>query len=366
MERERLTRLVQEPGRVAREDLAGLKALAEKYPWFSGAQLLYTAGQRSSADVLFDETLRNTSAHLPARSVLFDLTSAPPKPAPLQVVKPEPAPAASERATVHVQAEVLSPVPTPETGQAPLGTAAPHLTEAEPTLAIDALVTPEGFTPAPAAVGASEVPPVEPRPMAPVALPVAPGPPVATEAFSPDPLGAELDHQILRSVMANAYDITQLEPPAKEPPPPSKPPTPLQRTRPSVLERTARLRFSEWLDEAESEPPTVLLVTGVEKGNPPPPNEMPGLATHELIDRFIRQETPDPKATGAFFKPQVAGKRSLDDTAGLVTETLARIYEKQGNFPKAIATYGKLALKYPEKAAYFAALQKKLEEQQVK
>lgn len=364
MERERLTRLVQEPGRVAREDLAGLKALAEKYPWFSGAQLLYTAGVRSSADVLFDETLRNTSAHLPARSVLFDLATAPPKPAPLQVVKPDPILPASERAAVTVEAEVLPPVPTPAPTEERTEPVAPLPANTERVEPVAASVIPEAITPAPEVISAPEALPAAPPVV--VVKQLVPPAPVAKETFTPDPLGAELDHQILRSVMANAYDITQLEPPAKEPPPTSKPPTPLQRTRPSVLERTARLRFSEWLDEAESEPPTALLVTGVEKSIAPPPSETPGLATHELIDRFIRQETPDPKATGAFFKPQLAGKRSLDDTAGLVTETLARIYEKQGNFPKAIATYGKLALKYPEKAAYFAALQKKLEEQQVK
>jgi tetratricopeptide (TPR) repeat protein len=47
----------------------------------------------------------------------------------------------------------------------------------------------------------------------------------------------------------------------------------------------------------------------------------------------------------------------------LVTETLARIYEKQGNLQKAIDAYRKLALKYPEKSAYFAALSRSLEEQ---
>ena len=45
----------------------------------------------------------------------------------------------------------------------------------------------------------------------------------------------------------------------------------------------------------------------------------------------------------------------------LVTETLARIYEQQGNHAKAIATYRELALKYPAKSAYFAALVQKLE-----
>jgi predicted Zn-dependent protease len=85
--------------------------------------------------------------------------------------------------------------------------------------------------------------------------------------------------------------------------------------------------------------------------------------SRDLIDRFIEQESPAPAKKAAFFTPQQAAKRSLDDTAGLVTETLARIYEKQGNLPKAIDAYRKLAVKYPEKSAYFAALSRSLEEQ---
>ena len=45
-----------------------------------------------------------------------------------------------------------------------------------------------------------------------------------------------------------------------------------------------------------------------------------------------------------------------------VTETLAKIYEKQGDYKKAARAYKNLSLKYPEKRTYFAALQKKAEE----
>lgn len=91
--------------------------------------------------------------------------------------------------------------------------------------------------------------------------------------------------------------------------------------------------------------------------------EKPSTDVGTLIDRFIQQQTPPqqpPKAT--FFTPQQAGKRSLEDTSDLVTETLAGIYAKQGNLAKARDAYRRLALKYPEKSAYFAALSQKLED----
>src|SRR5690606_29094956 len=96
----------------------------------------------------------------------------------------------------------------------------------------------------------------------------------------------------------------------------------------------------------------------------PAPTEKPikpAADPRALIDRFIEHETPAPVRKAQFFTPQQAAKRSLDDTAGLVSETLARIYAEQGNIPKAIEAYERLALKYPEKSAYFAALSKELE-----
>jgi hypothetical protein len=54
-------------------------------------------------------------------------------------------------------------------------------------------------------------------------------------------------------------------------------------------------------------------------------------------------------------------KRSSEDQDVMVTETLARIYSDQMLYHKAIATYKKLMLKFPEKKLYFAAQIEQLE-----
>ena len=47
----------------------------------------------------------------------------------------------------------------------------------------------------------------------------------------------------------------------------------------------------------------------------------------------------------------------------MMTETLAKIYHKQGKTDKALEIYNTLRLKFPEKNAYFAALIEKLEKE---
>jgi hypothetical protein len=81
-----------------------------------------------------------------------------------------------------------------------------------------------------------------------------------------------------------------------------------------------------------------------------------------LIDKFIDNEPTISPVKTAFFSPSQMGKMSLLDDDSFVTETLASIYERQGDFKKAAKAYGNLSLKYPEKKPYFAALKKDAEE----
>lgn len=73
-----------------------------------------------------------------------------------------------------------------------------------------------------------------------------------------------------------------------------------------------------------------------------------------VIERFIREEPkispPKPDQLNLDNK----ARKSASDDGSVVTETLAKIYEEQGLYPKALEVYEKLSLNFPEKSGYFA------------
>lgn len=82
----------------------------------------------------------------------------------------------------------------------------------------------------------------------------------------------------------------------------------------------------------------------------------------DIIDNFILDQavkTP-PKPKAEFYSAENMAKKSLQDDENFVSETLARIYLKQGNLPKALRSYEILLVKYPEKLHIFAPLLEKI------
>jgi hypothetical protein len=93
----------------------------------------------------------------------------------------------------------------------------------------------------------------------------------------------------------------------------------------------------------------------------------------EILDKSTSDETKDSKkkkkseikltekkVSKPFFSAVEKAKESLDYTGIPITETLAKIYDAQGNYPRALEAYEQLILKIPEKKVFFAIQIEKL------
>jgi len=77
--------------------------------------------------------------------------------------------------------------------------------------------------------------------------------------------------------------------------------------------------------------------------------------SNHLITSFIKGEPGPIRADQETSLKGDVSLASIREHDGFITDTLAKIYVKQGLLAKAIYAYEKLSLKYPEKSAYFAA-----------
>jgi hypothetical protein len=119
--------------------------------------------------------------------------------------------------------------------------------------------------------------------------------------------------------------------------------------------------FFEWLQKISASIP---IEQGRKTSGQEPEREASKKSRHELIEQFILAEPKISRPVKTeFFSPVSMAKKSVEDRHDIVTETLARVFENQGNTDKAIQIYKKLSLQYPAKSRYFAALIEKLENQ---
>ncbi|MFI5219532.1 MAG: tetratricopeptide repeat protein [Bacteroidia bacterium] len=108
--------------------------------------------------------------------------------------------------------------------------------------------------------------------------------------------------------------------------------------------------FLQWLSYSKP------VVKETKTGKPEEPiQKEPRVPVNEIIDKFIEEEPRIAPAKAAFYSPVNMARQSVEEQDDLVSPTLAQIYLAQGNSQKAIETYQRLILLYPEKSAFFAA-----------
>lgn len=102
--------------------------------------------------------------------------------------------------------------------------------------------------------------------------------------------------------------------------------------------------FMSWLKTTSSDQKDTTKDEIIEQVNP---SEV--VVNEEKTEPIIKE-----KEKKEFFSPAKKAKESIDESFMPVSETLAKIFEAQGNYPKAIFTYEQLILRIPEKKTFFA------------
>ncbi len=111
-----------------------------------------------------------------------------------------------------------------------------------------------------------------------------------------------------------------------------------------------KLSFEEWLDKFK---------TGKTKET---------TQEDDLISKFLKKERKFTPSANEIPQPhqQKREEKEVEGNEGgsLFTETLAKLYESQGYFDKAIKVYRELILVFPKKSSYFASRIEEIENKQ--
>ena len=325
MKSERLTILMRHPEKADRDDLRDLEDLVMRYPFFQTARIIYLKVLYSQAGVRFRNELKISTVHLTDHKQVFRYLNGQVyfDASPLSAI-PSPIPEIVEERIKEIQGPIV--VTSPEV---PAHSTAVVSTPNEDT---EEIIHFNLELSSPAAPLQTEITSSRAGNTSEPSLPDSAGfPERSTEKIS----GTSTPSSPLL-----ALDI-DLSGENEETKPQAAPTSPLET--PEIL--SGRYRLTE--EKNTSSVPSV---------NAPETkiSRKTKKKKDELIEQFINSEPVMPKITAAPSDNRDLSKENPFAQEELFSETLAKIYIRQHLYEKAIATYIKLSLKYPEKSVYFA------------
>ena len=383
MNQQELNHIIGQPNEINAASASELIALCDKYPWFSAPHTLLAHYFARTNDFRKEEWLTRAASRIHSREWLYyflqpvsnDLPVGIPVGAALEAMAPEPAAVIEPSEPI-----ILAPEPVIAAAEPIIATPEPFISNAETVIA-----APEPNTESEnsmAELSAMQIPELELQTQTeeiqntiPVKTSIAPIDfPAATV-----PLFQPAEEYDIAKAMGTTFnfepvdfnDNNQSSEPLDQPKQ-TRPynieeflslglinnneanieaPEPIN---PVIVKASEELDFFDWL-ETRNTPAAAIPET-----NKPAKN----LDKFGLINQFIEKQPSISRPKQEFYSPERAMKRSEEFSTSIVTETLANIFRTQGHFEKAIISYQKLQLKFPEKSTYFASLIEQIKKEQ--
>jgi hypothetical protein len=371
MTRDRLAKLIRHPSTSDQEAISALEEIVARFPYYTNGHILLTMQYRLLDHIRYDSQLRRTSVYVPDRAVLRRLVLAEeevPFPESIQVSEEplakveaiEEISAANDNKKAAATEVIDKPAETPDvqttdTKLDPREVIEQRLKELkqQEQLVRDQLIENTNLE-------------------APIIVPIKgestkDADVVKLESIPSSPSEIETSQEL--NVQIEPKEVA----PAIQPPKPDEEVSYSKETQELIdkpQEKSEPRSFSDWLRVIPSQESktsnndasniAAQIETNGDYFGIDPTHAADGSSKSKqdesIIDKFIREEPRIVPSKSEFYSPGNMARKSAQEHEDLISETLARIYAQQGNIAKAISTYERLALKLPQKKAYFASL----------
>ncbi len=354
MNQQELNHIIQSPSEINAASASELIALCDKYPWFSAPHSLLAHYFARTNDFRKEEWLTRAASRIHSREWLYyflqpvssDIPVSVSISAALEAMTPEPAAVIEPSEPIILAAEPntesensMAELSAMQIPQLELQTPVPLFQPAEEYDIAKAMGTTFNFEPVDFNDNNQSSEPLDQ--------------PKQTRPYN-------IEEFLSLGLIDNNEENTEAPEPIK----------------PAAVKASEELDFFDWL-EIKNSTTTSTSTSNSDRGSIDQQNlgastlnatevnkPLTNLDKFGLINQFIEKQPSISRPKQEFYSPERAMKRSETFSPAIVTETLANIFRTQGHFEKAIISYEKLQLKFPEKSAYFASLIEQIKKEQ--